>query len=80
MAPGDPRQHAPLAPVLTDYFGAVAEQTRLDLDDPHMEALREAVAANEAAFALIDAGERVPSEDPWDFVRSLRASAATDGA
>ena len=80
MSPGDPRQHAPLAPVLTDYFRALAEQTRLDLDDPHMEALREAVAADEDAFALIDAGELVPSEDPWDFVRSLRASATSDGS
>jgi hypothetical protein len=69
-----------LAPVLNDYFGALAEQTRLDLDDPHMEALREAVAADEAAFALIDAGELAPSADPWDFVRSLRANAKTDGA
>lgn len=71
---------APLSPVLTEYFAALAAQTGLDVDDPHIESLREAVLANEAFLSLIDAGERVPSEDPGDFVRSLRAGIATDDA
>jgi hypothetical protein len=74
-SPPDP----PLAPVLTEYFAALAEQMALDLQDPRIASLREAVAADEELFALIDAGERQPSEDPWDFVRSLRAGAKTDG-
>jgi hypothetical protein len=71
--------HAPLAPVLTEYLAALAGQMGLELQDPRIESLREAVLANEELFAVIDGDERQPFEDPWDFVRTLRAGAETDG-
>lgn len=68
--PGDPPS---LTPTLTEYLGELAALTGRDITDPHMESLAEAVATNESAFALVDGSARLPSDDPFDFVRSLRA-------
>lgn len=68
-----------LAPVPSVYFSEVyfselARLKGLSPEDPDISALRDAVEANEAAFALIDRAELI-HEDPFDFVRCLRAAA-----
>ncbi|MEX2421898.1 MAG: hypothetical protein WD670_08805 [Actinomycetota bacterium] len=66
-------------PILTEYFAEIARLTGLEPNDPHLDALRQAVQQNEELLALVDDGSRVPSEDPFDFIRFVRAWSESHG-
>lgn len=74
----DPGGGAPLSPPLTEYLGALARQMGLDPEGERIASLRQAVLADEELFALVDAAERHPSQDPWAFVPTLQGRAKAD--
>ena len=55
------------------YFDAVAASMRLQLDDEQTTLLRQIVRENAGFLATIETSERIPAEDPHDFMRTVRA-------
>lgn len=54
------------------YFDAVAASMRLQLDDEQATVLRQIVRDNSAFLAAVETSERIPAEDPHDFMRTVR--------
>jgi hypothetical protein len=55
-----------------ESFRERAQQFGLDLDEDHLEVLRQIVAENAEVMAAVERSERVPAEDPADFMRLMR--------
>jgi hypothetical protein len=55
------------------YFDAVAASMRLQLDDEQAAQLRQIVRENAAFLASVESSERIPADDPHDFMRTVRA-------